>query len=141
MPAKSPKTKDDIPVIMIDMGSALAPNTPARRKRRALQLTASHMWIVQHETTPAPCQLCPRGERLVTYTSINASYLNRAERDTGLRICYVCLGDMSLARENGQKDAERKLYGVRSKTSVGSKPKQNSSSSASKPTRRGRTTS
>lgn len=97
----------EIRVATLDMGSALAPNTPARRKRRALQLIASRMWIVQHESTAEPCQLCPRRGRLGTYTSITASYLTD---DDGIRICYVCLGNLSLARENGRREAERRLF-------------------------------
>lgn len=146
MLAKSQKTKDNISVSMIDMGSALAPNTPARRKRRHLQIVASYFWLVTHEDTPAPCQICPRTKRLVTYTTLHATHLIEKP---GVRVCYKCLGDLSLARENGWKDAEKRLFSGRVRAtrksanseSVGSKPKQNSSSSASKPTRRGRTTS
>lgn len=114
MPSNETEDNDDVEIRvgMLDMGSATAPNTPARRKRRALQITASRLWVVQHELTPAPCQLCPRSERLVTYTSILASYLTERE---GVRICYVCLGSLSLVRENGQKEAEKRLYGVKPK--------------------------
>jgi hypothetical protein len=79
-----------------------------RRKARGL-LIASRTWILSHKREAAPCDLCPPSRRLVTRTEIVCTF----DPDREYRICYKCLGRLSLRRELHQNQYERRLYGLR----------------------------
>lgn len=80
------------------------------RRRRRMQLVASRMWIVQHEERRLPCQVCTTKNRVVTRSSIVASYLTERK---GIAICHKCLGTLDLKRQNEQEQAERAFYAAR----------------------------